>query len=31
MHERAEESIAEQALADMMYFTENENLRLDNY
>nr|SVE75031.1 EOG090X03NS [Daphnia dolichocephala] len=32
MHERAEESIAEQAMADMLYLTENEGrLRLDNY
>nr|SVE79398.1 EOG090X03NS [Daphnia magna] len=32
MHERAEESIAEQAMADMLYLTENEGrLRLDNF
>lgn len=30
MHERAEESIAEQAMADMLYLTENQGrLRLD--
>nr|CAG4636886.1 EOG090X03NS [Ceriodaphnia reticulata]SVE72844.1 EOG090X03NS [Ceriodaphnia reticulata] len=32
VHERAEESIAEQAMADMLYLTENEGrLRLDSY
>ena len=30
MHERAEESFTEQAMADMLYLTENEGrLRLD--
>jgi len=31
MHERTDESMAEQAMADMLYFTENEGrLRLDS-
>lgn len=32
MHERVEEMICEQTMADMMYFTENDGkLRLDSY
>ena len=32
MHEKAEEAIAEQSLADILYLTENEGrLRLDTY
>ncbi|XP_001605857.2 set1/Ash2 histone methyltransferase complex subunit ASH2 isoform X1 [Nasonia vitripennis] len=32
MYEKAEEAIAEQSMADMLYFTENEGkLRLDNF
>lgn len=32
MHDRVEDLICEQSLADMMYFTENDGkLRLDNF
>ena len=32
MYEKAEEAIAEQSMADMIYFTENEGkLRLDTF
>lgn len=32
MHEKAEEAVSEQTVADMLYLTENEGkLRLDTY
>lgn len=32
MHQKAEEAIGEQTMADMLYLTENEGkLRLDNF
>lgn len=32
MHDKAEEAIAEQSMADMLYLTENEGrLRLDTF